>query len=122
MEDVARQELVSRLEPRVFLPGDLVLAEGDLGRPSLFLVERGVVDLYAAKQGLGVVASMTGAGEEELPVQRKASTASLRSWAAESPRRKASSISIQSWASGDSQRAAIYSDDVKQCGFLGQNV
>lgn len=122
VEDVARQELVSRLEPRVFLPGDLVLAEGDLGRPSLFLVERGVVDLYAAKQGLGVVASMTGAGEEELPVQRKASTASLRSWAAESPRRKASSISIQSWASGDSQRAAIYSDDVKQCGFLGQNV
>ncbi|KAH8082113.1 cyclic nucleotide-gated ion channel [Aureococcus anophagefferens] len=28
VEDVARQELVSRLEPRVFIPGDVILAEG----------------------------------------------------------------------------------------------
>ena len=105
VEDVARQELVSRLEPRVFLPGDLVLAEGDLGRPSLFLVERGVVDLYAAKAGLAKLASHLRGGDddEQLPSpQRKASTASLISVASsetQPPPRKASMVSVQSWDS-----------------------
>jgi hypothetical protein len=49
---VARQELVSRLEPRVFIPGDVILAEGDLTRLSMFLIERGDVDLYAARAGM----------------------------------------------------------------------
>ncbi|KAK7231424.1 cyclic nucleotide-gated ion channel [Aureococcus anophagefferens] len=52
VEDVARQELVSRLEPRVFIPGDVILAEGDLTRLSMFLIERGDVDLYAARAGM----------------------------------------------------------------------
>lgn len=52
VEDVAREELVSRLEPRTFLPGDVILAEADLSRLSMFLIERGTVDLYAAKAGL----------------------------------------------------------------------
>ncbi|KAJ8602071.1 hypothetical protein CTAYLR_001604 [Chrysophaeum taylorii] len=52
VEAVAREELVSRLDPRIFLPGDVILAESDLSRLSLFLIERGSVDLYAAKAGL----------------------------------------------------------------------
>ncbi|KAH8069969.1 cyclic nucleotide-gated ion channel [Aureococcus anophagefferens] len=47
VEDVARQELVSRLEPRVFIPGDVILAEGDLTRLSMFLIERGDLDEFA---------------------------------------------------------------------------
>ena len=94
---------MSRLEPRVFLPGDLVLAEGDLGRPSLFLVERGVVDLYAAKAGLAKLASHLRGGDDDEPLpspQRKASTASLISVASsetQPPPRKASMVSVQSW-------------------------
>lgn len=52
VEDVAREELVARLVPRIFLPGDVILAEADLSRLSLFLIERGAVDLYAAKAGV----------------------------------------------------------------------
>lgn len=52
VEDVAREELVSKLEPRTFLPGDVILAESDLSKLSMFLIERGNVDLYASKAGL----------------------------------------------------------------------
>jgi len=77
VEDVAREELVARLEPRVFLPGDVILAEGDLSRLSMFLIERGCVDLFSAKAGLKAIDEARAKLLQKLELARAHQSSSL---------------------------------------------